>query len=319
MKHLFETGKIRVLEKRLPNQTDIDRMIAAESFEKTFQILNDTDLSDNLLHIQPNDFEKAIIADMIQMRDFIKNISNGQNLFHFLFLKYDFHNIKVLLKSKILQDSNYRQKLIPFSVYPFDIIENYILLNNQKALSSGFLKNFLNRVLKKFSLEIIDDLCDKEYFRLLLNIAKKINNKFIINLAILEIDFANLKIVLRSEKPIKDLYLSGGNLKLAQLIKIHSEKEEGVVKYLKFYLKKSELVIFREYFEERQLWQFEKAFDNLLIAYLKKSKMITAGPFVIVGYVLAKEIAFRNIRIIMTAKLNGISSSIIKERVRNTY
>lgn len=128
-----------------------------------------------------------------------------------------------------------------------------------------------------------------------------------------------MKIALRSEKSINDFYIPGGRIKLFQLIKMHLEKEEGVIRYLKSRLKKSEIAIFKDYFEKRELWQFERAFDNLLIAFLKKSRMVTAGPSVVVAYILAKEIAFRNIRIIMMAKLNEISPSIIKERVRNVY
>lgn len=319
MAYLFATGKIRVLEKRLLDKIDIERMVGAESFEKAFQVLNNTDFSDNLLHLQPHDFEKAISRDMTQKRDLIKNISSNKHLFHYLFLKYDLHNIKVFLKSRLLNDKNYLKKIIPFGIIDPGKIEEYIFLENKKALPVGSLKDSLDRVLENVSLETVDALCDREYFQLLLYKAKKINNKFITNLAILEIDFANLKIALRTKKDVEKLHIPGGNISVDKLKEICLQREDGVIKYLKSRLVRSELKLFEEYFKEKKLWQLERSYDNLLINFLKRTRKVTAGPCVVVAYVVVKEIAFRNIRLIMTAKINGVPTAIIKTRVRDTY
>ncbi len=319
MSYPFASGKIRVLEKSLPDKVDIDRMVDAESAEKSFQVFNDTDLSDNLLNIQPHDFEKAIYADMIQMRDFAKQVSPDPKLFEFLFIKNDFHNIKVLLKSKMEGKSDYQEKIIPFGVFEAKDIENYIMNEDRKSLASELFTKSLDKIIKAPSLDKVDPICDKEYFNTLIGYTKKIKSNFITQLLISEIDFSNLRLALRVKDNIKDLHISGGNISSKKLAELQEGKDDKVVEYLKSKLTRSELKIFENYFAERKLWQFEKAVDDVLLAHLKEARKISFGPEVIVAYIKAKEIAFRNIRLIMTARLNGVEPIIIKERIRNVF
>jgi len=256
----------------------------------------------------------------------IKKISPDNKLFQFLFLKYDFHNIRTLIKLKLKEQKNFSDNLVSFGTCDSQKIANYILLDNLKDFSDEFLKSSINNILKNSSLETVDSLCDKEYFKLFLNIAKKIKDEFLIKIVLLEIDFANLRIILRTEKEgerrmmIKDFYIPGGKINLNKLLKIHSEKNnDSVINYLKFYLNKDGQKIFEKFFNEKKMWQFEQAFDNFFMSELKLVKFKSFGPAIITAYVLSKEIAFRNIRIIMNAKINEIPAEIIKERIRNIF
>ncbi len=319
MSYPFASGKIRVLEKSLPDRTDIDRMVDAETVEKSFQVLNDTDLSDNLLNVQPHEFEKAIYADMIQMRDFVKQVSSDGKLFNFLFIKNDFHNIKVLLKSKIEGKSDYQEKIIPFGVYEVKDLENYIINEDRKLIPASLFTKSLDKAMKISSLDKVDAVCDKEYFSILASYSKKIKSDFINKILLSEIDFSNLRLALRSTKDINDSYIPGGNISKKKISELYQGKDDKVIEYLKSKLTRSELKIFERYFTERKLWQFEKAIDDLLLAHLREARKIPFGPEVVVAYIGAKEIAFRNIRLIMTAKLNGVESINIKERIRNVF
>lgn len=320
MDYFFASGKIKVLEKKLPNRVDVDRMVDSENYEKAFQVFHDTDLSDNLLNVLPHHYEKAVYKDMAQMRDLIKKISNDdQKLFQFLFLKHDFHNIKLLLKLKIKGEKDYEDNLVPFAIYDSQKMADYILLNNYKNFPDGELKDSIEELFKNSSLEAVDNLCDKEYFRLLLKIAEEIKDDFLMNIVFLEIDFANLRIILRGGRDkIKNFYIPGGSIELNKLLEISSQ-EDGVLNYLKFYLSKSGQKTFERFFNEKKLWQFEQAFDNFLLSELKLARFVSSGPAVVVAYVLAKELAFRNVRIIMNAKINEITTDVIGERVRNVF
>jgi len=318
MSYQFALGKIKVLEKRLPNKVDIDRMINAEGPQKSFQVLNDTDMSDNLLNKSPQDFESVIYDDIIQMRNFIKEISPDENLFNLLFLKYDFHNIKVLLKSKIMDRKDYQENLISTGIFNSKDLEDFIINENFKSVPEGIFKESLKRIIKINLLEKVDLNCDKEYFKLIINYSKSLKSLFIENFLKIEIDFTNLRIALRTDKNAILFYIPKGNLTKNQFLAINNNKEE-IVKYLKNFLTKSQEKFFNNFFNERKLWQLEKGFDDFLIDLMKNSRRSFFGPELILSYVVAKEIAFRNIRLIMTAKLNGIEPNILKERIRNVF
>ena len=64
---------------------------------------------------------------------------------------------------------------------------------------------------------------------------------------------------------------------------------------------------------------FEKLADNYLVSFARKVRYRTFGIEPLIGYLLAKENEFRNVRIVMVGKVNNISANIIRERLRDTY
>lgn len=64
---------------------------------------------------------------------------------------------------------------------------------------------------------------------------------------------------------------------------------------------------------------FEKWCDNLMMDFIKEQK---SNPFTIAplaAYVLARENEIKAVRIILTAKENGLSESFVRERLRDMY
>lgn len=320
MDYIYALGKIRVLEKRLLNKIDIDRMVYTETAEKAFQVLNNTDFSDNLLQVEAHQYERAIQADLLQSKDLIQRMSvDDERLFYFLFLKYDFHNIKTLLKLRLKKEENWQDKLIPFGTHEAEELVNYILLDNRKDLPAGDFKDSINRLLNHLSSETIDNLCDQEYFKLILSWSRKLRDEFLLSLVVLEIDFANLRMILRARQKIENFYIFGGNISFEQFLQIKNQGDEAVMNYLRFYLTKTKLKFFDRFFHERKLWQFEQAFDNLFISELKSTRIILTEPAMVAAYILAKDIAFRNVRIIMSGKINEAPVEMIKARIRDVF
>ena len=63
----------------------------------------------------------------------------------------------------------------------------------------------------------------------------------------------------------------------------------------------------------------DKFCDNYVMSYMKeaKQKALTIEP--ILAFIYAKRTEFKNIRIILTGKLNNINPEKIKERLRESY
>ncbi len=74
------------------------------------------------------------------------------------------------------------------------------------------------------------------------------------------------------------------------------------------------------YFQKNNsLMELEKLSDNFILNFSKIGKYITFGIEPLVGFITAKENDIKNIRIILSGKLNNLSPDKIKERVRDTY
>ena len=60
--------------------------------------------------------------------------------------------------------------------------------------------------------------------------------------------------------------------------------------------------------------------DNFLMAKLKEQKIVPFGPAAMIGYLYAKEIESKNLRIIyLIGKINKVPEEILRSRVRDTY
>lgn len=80
--------------------------------------------------------------------------------------------------------------------------------------------------------------------------------------------------------------------------------------------------IWRECFElpeEEQISKFEQNMCDLLTQYVKKAKLQTMGPERVGAFCWGLHIEAFNLKLIISGKLNGLVTSVIKDRIRQTY
>ena len=64
---------------------------------------------------------------------------------------------------------------------------------------------------------------------------------------------------------------------------------------------------------------FEKLIDNYMISLARRGLYKPFGSETVIGYLAARENELKLLRIIMVGKINGISSDMIRERLRDVY
>jgi V/A-type H+-transporting ATPase subunit C len=76
---------------------------------------------------------------------------------------------------------------------------------------------------------------------------------------------------------------------------------------------------FAEYQKTGSLYMLEKARDDYLLAMLEKARndMFGIGP--LMGYYIAKQREAAAVRMVMTAKLGGISAETVAARIKELY
>lgn len=352
----YLTGLIRVLEKRLPDKTDIDRMTLAKSAKEAFDVLNDTDYADNLLNRKPEDYNQVLEDDMRQLKNLLTNSIGKSRLFDFLFVDFDFLNIKTALKKKLL-DIAEEHSFSSFGLTTDKTMSEFIDLKfqflehkdkkakaSEIALATGKIKTALlqhsdkikkyqiNPMLKTSIIKIIrkikkiknispskiDELCDQELLKLKQIIAKQIKNSFVTDFLKMQIDFLNTKILLRTYRiKLKTPFIKGGLIDKNRLMHLYKADEQVL------YVNLAELFelygishVIDEFKEKKDLWRLEKELDRRAFNFVHTaSKSACSGPEVIVSYFLNKMIGARNVRTILSGKLNGVGMEEIRERV----
>lgn len=317
----------RVYEKNLLTSENLKRLIDTDNLEEAISSLNDTKYGEYLQKLdRPEDYEKALSQVLLQSyKDMIK-ISPDENLVKYLEEKYNFHNLKVLLK-ELIQDEDY--KSIYIDIGKIDLVKlkrnlKEDLSDDNKYLS--YAKKALDLYEENKDPQDIDLSLDKDFYEKLLEDAKNLDYESLINFTKERIDLTNLKALLRikgqeqSVDLLEKSLIDGGNIE-KNLFRdsLNAEKSS----YTNLFFKEKIYPQVKDALEENDLYKamqkIEKIIDNHLMDFAKESKKVSYGPEVIMGYLISREMEIKNLRIILTAKLNSLSREFMEERLRDLY
>ncbi len=319
----------RVLETRLLSKAKIDRMIEAKDIGEVFKTLNETEYSSAVAGITRNeDYENILSHELKRVYKLMREISKDQIVVDLMALKYDYHNLKVLVKEKKL-NKDLSHLYIPIGTTDFQKIKDGFLEGNLKDVQPEF-KDAIEAVLKDFEItkdpQRIDLIFDKFYFEHLYKMAVDTKVELFVNYVKDMIDFINIKSSIRLKKQGKDVVffedvlLSNGNIDKDAILFALNDSIENMINRFKNSRISSNLIKGLEaYKTTNRLSDLEKYMDNYLIEINKPSKYVNFGPEPIFSYIVAKEAEIKTLRIIMVSKLNKLSPDATRERVRDLY
>lgn len=336
--YAFAIGRIRKLEKGLLNKDILDRMIKSSDIVSTLKILMESDLNDYSFDLNnPADFEDSLNQELLSSYDIIKNISKVStfNFLYFTFAsRYDFHNIKILIKSKYLK-KEFSDKLVsPIGTIDVEKLNLAIKEEKYEDIPGSFeflIKKTCSEYIKFKDPEIIDFVLDKERYIMVFNKIKEVEiieaeELFLKRFIKINIDLDNIinciRAKIRGEKKAftKEFLIPEGDFKAENIVEIYDSPLSSWIEKLNNTDYKDIIELGVNYFQKNNsLMELEKLRDNFILNFSKIGKYITFGIEPLVGFITAKENDIKNIRIILSGKLNNLSPDKIKERVRDTY
>ena len=321
--------RTRVLENRLLSRTRIDRMIDAKDIDEIFKILNETEYSSSLAGAtRGEEYEKILSNELKRVYKLMREISEESVVVDLLALKYDYHNLKVLIKEKML-NKDLSHLYVPIGSFDLQTLKNSIVEGNLNDLPEEF-GNAIEDVLKDYEInrdpQRIDIILDKIYFEHLYEMAKDTKVDLFINYIKDMIDFLNIKSAIRLKnqgkdvKFFEDVILPNGNIDTDIILYTLNDSIDNMIhKFRNSKISSGLLKGLESYRNTNRLSDLEKYMDNYLMELNKPSKYINFGPEPIFSYIIAKETEIKTLRIIMVSKLNNLSPDVIRERVRDLY
>lgn len=104
---IHSSTRIRSLESKLLTKEQFDRMIESNSLEDAIKVLQETSYSDVFNKIdRPEDYDKAIYNELTNLYETVMDLSNNRDVVDIVSLKYDAHNMKVILKDHVMGTDN---------------------------------------------------------------------------------------------------------------------------------------------------------------------------------------------------------------------
>ena len=319
---------IRILEKRLLTRNRLERMIEAQTPEEVLKLLGETEYSQDMADIRGSqDYEIILKRETERVFSIVRNMIKNTGIVDVLSLKYDYHNLKVLLKSKIT-GKDFSSLLMQAGT--IDASKFKVKFETQSNDLPQEIMEAIDEVQKDFeenhNPQRIDIIVDKHYFRNLSRLAKEIDVKVITDYVEGLIDFQNMITLFRVQKQKRDarfletVIFEGGTISKNKIVASINDNTDTVLNKFKKEKLGSYLVKGLEAFSEtKRLSELEKISDNYLMELNKESKYVVFGPEPLFTYLVAKEREINAVRMIMVSKINNISSDKIRERLRETY
>jgi len=307
----YATGLINVLEKNIFDLQDQERMINAPDRETAFKILFDTDLAES--SVEEKSIEKILEKDLLSLKEFIHETvrNEREELFWFLFLKFDVLNLKIALKEKFSDDFQ-ADFSFSCSVVPFSEIQKRVT-DAKNKVSNEYLELIIEEALENIDkASEIEEVVDMAFLKTRVKIAKKAG-ELPLQIAKLEIDIANLKNLIKE----KDQFVEGGNLSRDDLRKLLDLEEGAISKGLEKFLEAYNLfLIIKEFRNDNLEARLEKNLEKFLSKeILQKERDRGTGTDKVVSYFYRKINAHSNIRLIFFAKESNLSIKELKNNI----
>ena len=318
---LFLTSMLRSREAVMLTDERIERMLDAPEFDDAAKILVDCGYPD-MSGMNANQLEGVLQEHRSDVFFELGQHAQAKVLIDLFRLKYDYHNVKVLVKAQ----GAVADHLLSASgrVGVKEISEAYVtgersdippMVAEAMSAASGVLSRTGNP-------QAMDIEVDKIYYSELLTIALKTKEKFVVGYVRLLIDSANLRIAVRSARTGRDTdflrvaLIPGGIVKNYETVAAFGDKSLAPFSGNKL---ESAVRLGQDAMKSGSQTMFELACDNAALQYISGTAYISFGPGPVIAYLAKLEWEVTTVRMILTGKLTGISPEIIRERLRECH
>ena len=321
-------GRLRALETRLLNASLLERMIDAPAADDAYRVFNDlTFLCGCISEHKVNEFQIVLNKSLQKMVRLYMRMAPYKNHLNLLWLKYDFHNLKVILKARLTKRGfpDVEHTLIDIGTRPIDEWEHYLLEGKAPVLTSDMEKAIKDatQIFKKTNdPQSIDLVMDKHYMEEALKFVEHLDSDLIKKYLQQLIDFTNLKTFIRCKELKRDqqyfesILIVGGQLNLSIFTDAFDKDYEILRQTLEQKIGGDKLVlVLNQYLQKNSLLDAEKKINALLQILLDETKKMPFGPDPVFAFFWKFENHLQILRIILVGKLNGLPGKEIRENV----
>ena len=324
--YLYVTARIRALECKLLTRERMERMLDAGTDEEAAKVLLECGYAE-APGPSAEDLERALMAEHVRVFSFLDAVTPEHALIDVFRVKYDYHNIKAMLKAGAMS------------------LEAEPLLIDSGRIKPGPLADMvwqadmkgLPEAMRKAACEARDVLAhtgdpqqsdmvlDRAYFQEMRAIAKDSGSEFLAGYVRLCIDLANLRILVRSLRTgreagfLRAALMDGGNVDKDRIMAAVDAGGPVHEPFAGSALEETAAEGTPASRRETTLTAFERFGDDALLRYMKAAKLVAFGEQPLVAFIAAKETEIITIRTIMSGRRAGVPLDVIRERLRETY
>lgn len=324
--YLFTCAELKSREIEFLDKNRIDRMLKSQELDEFIKVLRDTVYSRYINDIENSrSFEKVILSEYSSAANFLnERLKPGhQAAVDLLFLEENLHNLKVVIKSVIL-DMDLEKLFIPV-LHSYYTLRNAAVTGNYKEVDpsiSGILQFATELIGRQKNYRFLELELERFYLGKVLNSVEKLNSRLIKDYLKHIIDMLNIKNICRNKHLAEDLSFDyflneNGFLSKEFMKKFESESLDFFVKemehtdYADIGIKGANILHSGGSFSS-----FEKNEELFYLDFFGPLKFTVSNLERVFQFFLRKKMELRYLNIIFTGILYGIESSKVMNRVK---
>ena len=321
--YLHASARVRALESSLLTPERLRRMAEATSDQDALKVLSECGYGEDL---SLENLDQAIQKKREDAFSEAEKMLPDPTLLNIFRLKFDYHNIKCLLKANA-QNQPFEQLLLNGGSLPLTKLLQ-ATAENDFADFPPLMREAANEALEVLQRthdpRLADTALDRAMFAQMLQMATASSIKFLVEYVKLTIDSANLRLVVRlykmGQEParIAEFASPGGNLSLDRL-RTDFTAEAIEAAYLNTPLQAAAQVGAEALRGQNSLAAVDQAADNALMHYLRQAKYIAIGAEPVLAFYAAAELESTVVNTVMAGRKAGQKPDTIMERLRMTY
>lgn len=320
--YLFLSTRVKCLECSLLTRERMERMLEVRTVEDAAKVLQECGYAE-MAHVGQAELDQAIAQQRHKTMEDLSSVAPDPRLIDVFKIKYDYHNVKVILKADAMGVSPERLLVdagrIPAAALADGMRTELrgVSYTLRKAVSDA--RDMLSSTNDP---QLADFILDRAYFAEMFELAKATGSKFLEGYVRISIDAANLRSLVRvlrmgkGPEFLRSVLFEGGNIHTARVLAATGGSLEEL--YATSALKEA-AEAGAAALNGGGLTRFEKLCDDGVNAYLAGAKYVAFGEAPIIGYLAAKENEFTSVRIILTGRMAGLDADTIRERLREAY
>lgn len=323
--YLFISTRVRALEAKLLSRERMQRMLDAATADDAAKILSECGYPE-MVPLGPQSMQDILSAEHRKVFEDLEAFVPESALIDVFKLRYDYHNVKVLLKAEAT-NSEAAPLLMDLGRVPVrELTEKFNAadLRGIPPILQAAMAHARETLGTTRDPQLSDLILDKAYYQDMFALAKQADSAFLTGYVRISIDAANLRTAVRTVRMgknaefLRDILFSGGNMDATRVLTAASAGGSLAELFGLSPLKEAAEAGVAALTGGR-LTRFERLCDNAVSDYLKTAKYVSFGPAPVVAYLAAKENELTAIRIILSGRLSKLPAETIQERLRDSY
>lgn len=324
--YLVISARVKAMETGLLSRERMEQILEAKSDEEAAKILQECGYPE-LDAADPEAMDAALSAAREETLSDVMDGAPEPRYIELFKLKYDYHNVKALLKAEAMGTSADRMLMdmgrvsaavLKEAVRTGELDELPPILASAVAEAREILDTTRDPQLSDIAL-------DRWTYADMAALAEDTNSDFLRGYVAVQIDAANLRALVRtvrmgkSPEFLRGVLIEGGEIPTDGILTLSANHGSGMSEVYGPTRFAAAAEAGAEALRGGPLTKFEKLCDDAVGDYLAGAQYVPFGEAPLVGYLAARETEYTNLRILLMGRGAGLPADVIRSRLRAGY